>query len=79
MNIVRQVEIFDNLTDKWVQDIPIDSFDLEIFKNRFPIKYGDTLMYDPYKITTSNMDLFPKIKFEFEKYSYYIACYQADT
>lgn len=77
MEILRQVDIFDNQTENLVQELPIDSFDLETFKKRFETESEDSLMYCPYEITSSTMDLFPKIKFDFEKYSYYVACYQA--
>jgi hypothetical protein len=76
MEILRQVDIFENQTEKLVQEVPIDSFDLDTFKKRFETKTDDYLMYDPYEITSSTMDLFPKIKFDFEKYAYYVACYQ---
>lgn len=78
MKVIRQVDIFDNQTDKLVQEISIDFFDLEIFKNRFPNIGGDILMYNPYKITSFTADLFPEITFDFDKYSYYIACYQSN-
>jgi len=76
MELLRQVDIFDNQTDSLVQEVPIDSFDLETFKERFEAKSEDPYMYNPYEITSLTMDLFPKIKFDFEKYSYFIACYQ---
>lgn len=79
MNIIRQIDIFDNQTDKLVKEIPMESFDLDIFRKRFSFKKGDSLMYDPYEITSSTIDLFPNIKFEFDKYSYYVACYQTEV
>ena len=77
MKVIRQVDIFDNQTEKLVQEISIDFFDLEIFKKRFQIG-DDILMYNLYEITSFTADLFPEINFDFDKYSYYIACYQSD-
>jgi hypothetical protein len=76
MNILRQVDIFENQTNNLIQEMPIDKFDLEIFKKKFKTKNEDPLMYDPYEITSSTVDLFPEINFDFEKYSYFIVCYQ---
>ena len=76
MDILRQVDIFDNQTENLVQEVPIDTFDLETFQKRFETKNEDPLIYDPYEITFSTIDLFPKIRFDFEKYSYYVVCYQ---
>ena len=76
MDIIRQVDIFDNQTELLVQEVPVDSFNLETFRKRFEAKSEDPLMYNPYEITYSTIDLFPKITFDFEKYSYYVACYQ---
>jgi hypothetical protein len=76
MDILRQVDVFDNQTENLVQEAPIDNFDLDKFKKRFEAKSEDPLMYNPYEITSSTVDLFPEINFDFEKYSYFIACYQ---
>lgn len=76
LNILRQIDVFDNQTEDLINELPVEQFDLETFKKRFQTKKEDPLMYDPYEITSSTMDLFPKIEFNFEKYSYFIACYQ---
>lgn len=76
MDIHRQIEVYDNQTEKLVQKLIIDSFDLEIFKKRFEIKKDDSQMYELYEINFTTADLFPKIKFDFEKYSYYVTSYQ---
>jgi hypothetical protein len=77
MDIVRQIDVFDNGTELLVREIPIDAFDLDTFKTRFNAKKEDPLMYDPYEITVETMDLFPGLKFDFKKFSYYVGCYQA--
>ncbi len=76
MKILRQIDVFDNQTETLVKELPVDKFDLEIFKKRFDTKKEDPLMYNPYEISPSTKDLFPTIIFDFTKYSYYIACYQ---
>ena len=77
MEIVRQIDVFDNQTEKLFQEINLDSFDLELYKKRFEVKTEDPLMYDGYEITSSTVDLFPNIAFDFGKYSYFVSCYQA--
>ena len=76
MDIIRQVDVFDIQTENLVREVLIDKFDLEIFKKRFETKNEDPLMYNPYEITSSTIDLFPEINFDFGKYSYFVACYQ---
>lgn len=77
MDIVRQIDVFDNETELLVQEIVMDTFDLDTFKKRFNAKQDDPLMYDPYEITEDTVDLFPAIKFDFNRFSYYVGCYQA--
>lgn len=77
MNIIRQIDVFDNQTDFLVDELPLDNFDLETFKKRFGVKKKDPLMYDAYEITPSTKDLFPTIEFDFRKYSYFVSCWQA--
>ena len=72
----RQIEVFDKKTDLLVNEIEIDPFDLKLMKTRFKIKKKDPLMYDPYEITLSTMDLFLEIEFNFKDFSYYLAAYQ---
>lgn len=79
MNVIRQVDIFDNQTDGLVKEVPIDNFDLETFRRRFNAKKEDPLMYDPYETTSMTTDLFPNISFDFNKYSYQVSCYQDDS
>lgn len=76
MNIVRQIEIFDNETNLLVEEVSLELFDLEIFKERFKAKNDDPLVYNPYEITTETVDLFPSMNFDFEKFSYFISCYK---
>jgi hypothetical protein len=76
MDIVRQIDIFDNDTELLVQEIPIVLFDLNTFETRFNAKKDDPLMYNPYEITSDTVDLFPKINFDFKRFSYYLVCYQ---
>jgi hypothetical protein len=54
----------------------IESFDIRLMKSRFKIKRNDPLLYDPYEIDATKTDLFPEVKFNFKKYSYYLATYQ---
>jgi hypothetical protein len=75
MSIDRQIDIFDNETELLVQEVPIKTFDLERFKERFNVKDEDPLMYDPYEITIETIDLFPYVSFDFQKFSYFIGCY----
>jgi hypothetical protein len=77
MDVVRQIDVFDNKTELLVQEIAMDVFDLDTFKTRFNAKKEDPLMYDPYEITEETVDLFPDIKFDFKRFSYYVGCYQA--
>lgn len=73
--LIRQIDIFDKRTDGLISEIGLDSFDLELMKSRFKVASNDPLMYNPYEIDLSNVDLFPNVKFDFNKYSYYLACY----
>jgi len=76
MNIIRQIDVFNNQTDKLVEELPVRNFKLEIFNKRFKIQKHDPEMYAPYEISSITADLFPDIKFDFSKYSYFMACYQ---
>ena len=76
MEVVRQIDVFDNKTEKLVQEVDLHSFDLELYKQRFEVKAEDPLMYEVYEITSSTVDLFPNVAFDLEKYSYYLCCYQ---
>lgn len=76
MDILRKIDVFDNKTERLVTELNIESFELNLFKKRFDVKEQDPLMYNCYQITSSTVDLFPNITFEFEKYSYYVVCYQ---
>jgi hypothetical protein len=75
MDIVRQIDVFDNKTEELLRELNIDSFDLDLFKKRFDVKEEDPLMYYGYEITSSTVDLFPDIQFDFGNYSYYVVCY----
>ena len=77
MTPVRQIDVFDNRTDKLIHEIRLEGFDLDLFKQRFGVATEDPYMYNSYEITTACADLFPNITFDFEKYAYYVACYQA--
>jgi len=68
--VLRQIDVFDNGTDGLISEIKPSSFDLEFMKSRFNVMENDSLMYNPYEINSSHIDLFPKIKFDFKKYAY---------
>ena len=76
MNIIRQIDVFDNLTENLVEEIMITTINLENFRTRFKIEPYDPEMYKPYEITEFTADLFPDIRFDFNKFSYYLAAYQ---
>ena len=76
MRIQRQIDIFDKRLDKLVEEVHVDYFDLEVFKERFSLKHDDPSMHRPYEITSQTADLFPNINFDFEKFLYYITSYQ---
>lgn len=77
MDIVRQIDVFDSLTELLVDEIPLSSFDLDVFKRRFNVTTDDPLMYGSYEISTATVDLFPFVNFDFHKFSYFLGCYQA--
>ena len=72
---VRQIDVFDKKTERLIEELKLDSFDLEFFKTKFVARQNDPLMYNPYKIDANNFQLFQNIKFEFDKYDYFLACY----
>ena len=76
MKIIRQIDVFDKSTEVLVDEIVLDSFNLEKFKMSFKIKSNDLDMFDPYEITELTKDLFLNINFDFNKFYYYLACYQ---
>jgi hypothetical protein len=77
MDLVRQIDVFDNLTELLADELPLPSFDLEVFKKRFNVNADDPLMYGAYEISTATVDLFPSVNFDFTKFSYFVGCYQA--
>jgi hypothetical protein len=77
MEVVRQIDVYDNLTEFCVDEWPLPSFDLDVFKKRFNVDRDDPLMYLQYKISPATVDLFPSFKFDFDKFSYFVGCYQA--
>lgn len=74
-NLIRQVDVFEKKTERLNSEIVLDSFDLEVMKLRFVISPKDPMMFNPYLIDKTNIDLFPNIEFDFENYDYYLACY----
>jgi hypothetical protein len=76
--IYRQIDVFDKKTEALVKELNLEVFDLELMKSRFNILKNDPLMYNPYEIDMSKADLFPGIIFEFERYDYFLACYNGD-
>jgi hypothetical protein len=77
--LYRQIDVFDKKTEGLINEIELDSFDLELMKTRFNVSQDDYLMYNPYEIDSSKIDLFSNIKFDFKKYDYYLACYRGLT
>ena len=75
-NIIRQIDVFDKASEALIEEIYLDSFDLELMKSRFDILPDDPLMYYQYEIDPTKTDLFPFIKFDFNKNLYVIATYQ---
>ena len=71
----RQIDVFDKESDSLINEIYLDLFDLELMKTRFNAPKDDYLMYNPYEIDSSKIDLFSEVKFDFKKYDYYLACY----
>lgn len=78
MRIIRQIDVFDINTDRLVEEILIETFDLNTFRKRFEKRENDPLMHGVYKISNSTSDLFPNINFDFNKYAYVITSYQTD-
>ncbi|WP_111672728.1 DUF7683 domain-containing protein [Algoriphagus litoralis] len=77
MDFVRQIDVFDNLTELLVDELPLASLDLDVLKRRFNVTTDDLLMYNSYEISTMTADLFPFVNFDFNKFSYFLGCYQA--
>lgn len=74
--IIRQIDVFDKLSEELIEEINLDSFDLELMKSRFEIHPDDPLLYYQYEIDLTKTDLFPSIKFDFNKNLYFMATYQ---
>ncbi|TNE78449.1 MAG: hypothetical protein EP332_14160 [Bacteroidetes bacterium] len=72
----RQIAVYDLETDKLVEEIPLQSMDLEVWRSRLNASEDDPKLYDPYEITQETSDLFPLIEFNFTRYAYYLECYQ---
>ncbi|WP_017733124.1 DUF7683 domain-containing protein [Nafulsella turpanensis] len=76
----RLVETFDNKTEKLVAELTLARFDLNQMKTAFaPAIEGDPLMYNMYEINNENYELVDglcEISFDFDSYSYYLACRQ---
>lgn len=77
MNIVRQIDVFDIHTEFLVIKLPLPSFDLDSSIGRFKANADNQLMYGVYKIPPEAVELFPSINFDFDKFSYFVGCYQA--
>jgi len=71
----RQIERYDKFTERIIDEIDIESFDLNLIKKTFSIPKDDPFVFNPYQIVLSHVDLFPYVKFDFKRHDYYLACY----
>ncbi len=76
MELTRQIDVFNRDNEELVQEILVENFNLERVTKVFDIPSEDPLMYNPYEITSKNCGIFPGVNFDFNKYQYYLACYQ---
>ncbi|PTX21057.1 hypothetical protein C8N40_10226 [Pontibacter mucosus] len=78
MKIIRQIDVFDNKTERLVDEILLSDLDLEEVKKIIQPEESDPALYDCYEITGSLKEYFESLGFSFKenKYSYYLCCYQ---
>jgi len=76
MDIQRQIDVFDRVDEKLIQEIPINDFNLEMMSQIFELYEKDPLMYMQYEIEEIHKGHFPGVDFDFNKYVYFLACYQ---
>ncbi len=77
--IQRLIEVFSNLTEKFVNEVELADFDIIKFKQIFEPSSYDYLMYEQFLITKNEQDHFNgivSIEFDFEKYSYFLTTRQ---
>ena len=78
MDIERVISTYEN--DSFIEEYDVSNIPFEELKKLFVLKQNDPQMYDPYEISVDiglNMSsLIPDIKFHFEKYEYFLECFQ---
>jgi len=78
MKIERDISWFDKTTERFVAEKNVDFIDLSILREIFQPPDEDPLMYNPYPIRETEANKLSQhldFKYEFEKYNYYIECY----
>ncbi|WP_449578676.1 DUF7683 domain-containing protein [Pontibacter aquaedesilientis] len=78
MKIIRQIDVFDNKTERLVDEILLSDIDLDELKNIIQTEESDSALYNCYEITGSLKKYFEGLGYSFKenKYSYYLCCYQ---
>lgn len=79
--IIRQIDVFDVITEKLVDEFPLNSFDLDEIKTLITANENDPLLYDGYSIEGKLQQYFEAQGFVFDrvKHVYYLACYQDNS
>lgn len=78
MKIIRQINVFDNKTERLVNEILLSDLDLEEVRKIIQPEESDPALYNCYEITGSLKEYFEGfgLSFEENKYSYYLCCYK---
>jgi hypothetical protein len=82
MEVNRVISKYDKESEELVGEVNIDDIDFLLLKKIFNPPAEDHLMYNPYEIGEKErieIGRLKSIKFEPDKYDYYLECFQAEA
>ena len=78
MKVTRSIEVYDNQTEELIDEVVLKAFNLNRMRDYFNVDQDDPYMYSQCEINNLTASIFLDIKFNFEKNSYFLACYQTE-
>lgn len=81
MKVSRVICVYNTISDKLIEEISIEQIPFDVLRRVTVPRKNDPLMYDVYEITPETFEQiknYVDISPDFDTYSYYIECFQAE-
>jgi hypothetical protein len=72
--LIREIQVSEKATDKVVEEILLLEMDVDRLNMIFGEQTDDPLFYGGFEITRNLVQYFPDIKFDLDRYDYYVVC-----